>query len=127
MDIYQIIIMHNRIWTVKEMLCFGGVFLIILAGVIRMVYRQRILKRQVAAVLFLVGFLEIVFGSTVFIGGKFVELRITDADGSAASIHCQPQDKKEVGISDRILCIGGNRGLPGCLIGNVGMRIIERR
>lgn len=59
-----------------------------------------------------IDFLKDIKENKVFIGGKFVELRITDADGSAASIHCQPQDKMEVGISDRILCIGGNRGLP---------------
>lgn len=177
MDIYQIIITHNRIWTMKEMLCFGGVFLIILAGGIIMVYRQRILKRQAAAVLFLVGFLGIVFGSTVFtrtVTVRSYELipfwswrevivrqdRYLLVENLLNCVLLMPMGVLLPFIANRrikwrwafltgfcvavvievcqlVFCVGlfewddmihnGIGCLIGCLIGNVGMRIVERR
>ena len=66
MDIYQILITHNRAWSKKEVIIFCiiivGVFLV-LWGLIR--YRK-IKKIQAIATIALVVFMWIVLASTVF-------------------------------------------------------------
>lgn len=66
MNIYQIIITHNKGWTKEEAIYFG-VILLLLAGLLTIsVYKHKILKLQAIAVLLLAGYIGIVFGSTVF-------------------------------------------------------------
>ena len=66
MDIYQIIITHNRSWTIREIIAFAVVFLIasFLAAVL--LKQHKIVVMQAVCGLLLLTFLAIVFGSTVF-------------------------------------------------------------
>ena len=66
MDIYQIIITHNRIGTMREMVCFAIVM--VFAGIagIFLVRQRRISVGQLISGLLALLFLGIVFGSTVF-------------------------------------------------------------
>ncbi len=66
MDLYQIWTTHNRPWTGREMVLFLIVLLICGACSIRSVYQERIKIRQAAAIILLIMYLGIVFGSTVF-------------------------------------------------------------
>ena len=55
MDIYQIIITHNKGWTNEEAIYFG-IILLLLAGIlITSVYKHKIPKLQAIAVLLLTG------------------------------------------------------------------------
>ena len=66
MDIYQIILTHNRRWSPLETICFAAVF-VIAAAILFFLYRKKkILLSQVIAGLLLVVYLGIVFASTVF-------------------------------------------------------------
>lgn len=66
MDIYQIIITHNRSWTIREIIAFAEVFLmaVILASVLLKLHKIMVI--QAVCGLLLLTFLAIVFGSTVF-------------------------------------------------------------
>lgn len=66
MDIYQIIITHNRSWTIREIIAFAVVFLmaVFLAAVLLRLHKIVII--QAVCGLLLLTFLSIVFGSTVF-------------------------------------------------------------
>lgn len=66
MDIYQILLTHNRQWSIAERLCFGIV--VILTGIflLRCVRCHKIKKYQATAAFVLLLYLGIVFGSTVF-------------------------------------------------------------
>lgn len=66
MDIYQIIITHNRSWTIREIIAFAVVFLmaVFLAAVLLRLHKIVII--QAVCGLLLLTFLAIVFGSTVF-------------------------------------------------------------
>lgn len=66
MDIYQILLTHNREWSHREIICFG--IIVIGAGLIllRSVHRHRMKKTQALLTMILLLFLGIVFGSTVF-------------------------------------------------------------
>lgn len=66
MDLYQIFIEHNRMWTVREIICFSVIFIITAGALCLLWYRKKIILSQVAAGLLLLLFLGIVFGSTVF-------------------------------------------------------------
>lgn len=66
MDIYQIFITHNRMWSGQEILVFGIIFAVVLFGCVRAVRCGKINKIQAAAGLALLVFLGIVYGSTVF-------------------------------------------------------------
>lgn len=66
MDLYQIFIMHNRAWTIREIIGFIFIFLIGVAVSCRLLRQKRILRSQAAAALLLLIFLGVVFGSTVF-------------------------------------------------------------
>ena len=66
MDIYQIFITHNRMWSGREILVFGIIFGVALFGCVCAVRGGKINKIQAAAGLALLVFLGIVYGSTVF-------------------------------------------------------------
>lgn len=66
MDLYQIIIKHNRTWTVRELIFFLISFIIIVIYVCNLLSKKRIMLSQAVAGLLLFLFLGVVFGSTVF-------------------------------------------------------------
>lgn len=66
MDIYQIFLTHNRLWSVRELVCFGVVVVIAAAILGRCVRYKKIKKTQAVSIFGLLVFLGIVFGSTVF-------------------------------------------------------------
>ena len=66
MDIYQIILTHNRRWSPLEMICFAAVFVIAAAIQFFLFRKKKIFLSQVIAGLLLVVYLGIVFASTVF-------------------------------------------------------------
>lgn len=66
MDIYQLILTHNRRWSPLEMICFAAVFLIAAAILFFLYGHHKIILSQVIAGLLLVVYLGIVFASTVF-------------------------------------------------------------
>lgn len=66
MDIYQIFVTHNRMWSGQEILVFGIIFMIVLFCCVCAVRCGKINKVQAAAGLLLLVFLGIVYGSTVF-------------------------------------------------------------
>lgn len=66
MDIYQIIITHNRIGTMREMVCFATVMIFAMIVGIFLVRQRRISVGQLISGLLALLFLGIVFGSTVF-------------------------------------------------------------
>ncbi len=66
MDIYQIIITHNRSWTIREIIAFAVVFLIAAFLAAVLLKQHKIVIMQAVCGLLLLTFLAIVFGSTVF-------------------------------------------------------------
>lgn len=66
MDIYQIIITHNRAWTIREVICFSVIFCLALILVLRLLKKKKINGVQAVSGLLLLIFLAVVFGSTVF-------------------------------------------------------------
>lgn len=66
MDIYQIIITHNRAWTIREVICFSVVFCLALILALRLLRKKKINVPQAVSGLLLLTFLAVVFGSTVF-------------------------------------------------------------
>lgn len=66
MDIYQIIITHNRSWTIREIIAFAVVFLIAVFLSAILLKQHKIVMVQAVSGLVLLVFLAIVFGSTVF-------------------------------------------------------------
>lgn len=66
LDLYQIIIKHNRTWTVHELIFFLISFIIIVMYICNLLSRKRIVLSQAVAGLLLFLFLGVVFGSTVF-------------------------------------------------------------
>lgn len=66
MDIYQIFITHNRMWSGREIFVFSIIFLVILVCSIRAVRIGKINKMQAVSGMVLLVFLGIVYGSTVF-------------------------------------------------------------
>ena len=65
MDIYQIIVTHNRSWTIREIIAFAVVFLIAAFLAAVLLKQHKIVVMQAVCGLLLT-FLAIVFGSTVF-------------------------------------------------------------
>ena len=65
LDLYQIIIKHNRTWTVHELIFFLISFIIIVMYICNLLSRKRIVLSQAVAGLLLFLFLGVVFGSTV--------------------------------------------------------------
>ena len=68
MDIYQIIITHNRSWTIREIIAFAVVFLIAAFLAAVLLKQHKIVVMQAVCGLLLLTFLAIVFGSTVLRG-----------------------------------------------------------
>ena len=66
MDIYQILITHNKMWSWREIVCFSILVLIVLCFMIRSVRERKITILQASAGMVLLFFLGIVFASTVF-------------------------------------------------------------
>lgn len=65
-DLYQFFITYNHAWTVREAVCFAVLFLAVLTVCVILVRKRRIACSQAAALLLLLSFLAVVFGSTVF-------------------------------------------------------------
>lgn len=66
MDIYQIFITYNRMWSWREIVCFSIVVLVAFLLLYRAVRDGRIQMVQAIAFMLLLAFLGIVFESTVF-------------------------------------------------------------
>lgn len=66
MDIYQIIITHNRSWSPREIVFVAALFLFVLLFVTVLYLSRKILLSQMIASLLAFLFLAIVFASTVF-------------------------------------------------------------
>ena len=66
MDIYQIWTTYNKQWSRYEILAFMGVLILVCTAMAVCVHRKKLNIIQATAVIVLVVFLGIVFGSTVF-------------------------------------------------------------
>ena len=66
MDIYQIWTTYNKQWSRYEILAFTGGLILVCTAMAVCVHRKKLNIIQAVAVLALVVFLGIVFGSTVF-------------------------------------------------------------
>ena len=66
MDIYQIWTTYNKQWSRYEILAFAGILILVCTAMVVCVHRKKLKIIQATAVLALVVFLGIVFGSTVF-------------------------------------------------------------
>lgn len=66
MDIYQIWTTYNPIWSEREIACFTVLLILVTVGVIYGIRKQKWSRIQGIAIVVLVVFLGIVFGSTVF-------------------------------------------------------------
>lgn len=66
MDIYQIIITHNRSWTIREIIAFAVVFLITAFIAVILLRQKKIVIMQAVSCLLLLTFLAVIFESTVF-------------------------------------------------------------
>lgn len=66
MDIYQILITHNRPWSFREILAFMILFFITSVVLLCLYKAKRIKLTQVIAAILLFLFLSVVFASTVF-------------------------------------------------------------
>ena len=66
MDIYQIWTKHNKQWSKYEILAFTVILILVCIAMSMCLYKKKLNIIQAAAVLALVVFLGIVFGSTIF-------------------------------------------------------------
>ena len=66
MDIYQILVTHNREWTAREFLFFIIVFIVVAFCLRQLVKRDKMKGFQAYACLAALTFLAIVYASTVF-------------------------------------------------------------
>ena len=66
MDIYQILVTHNREWTAREFLFFVIVFIVVAFCLRQLVKRDKMKGFQAYACLAALTFLAIVYASTVF-------------------------------------------------------------
>ncbi len=66
MDIYQLILTHNRKWSPLETISFAVVFLAVAAVLIVLLRKRKIVLSQLISGLLFVMYLAIVFASTVF-------------------------------------------------------------
>ena len=66
MDIYQIWTTYNPMWSERETVCFTALLILVTLGVLYGIRKQKWNRMQGAAIVALVAFLGIVFGSTVF-------------------------------------------------------------
>lgn len=73
MDIYQILIKHNRTWSPLEIAVFSVILLGVVVVLAELLHRKKIRWSQAAVVIAMTGFLGVVFASTVFT--RSVEVR----------------------------------------------------
>ena len=66
MDIYQIMVKHNRPWSMREIIAFAIIFIIVAIILLMLAFMKKIQVSQAIASLLLLIFLAIVFASTVF-------------------------------------------------------------
>ena len=66
MDIYQIWTSYNPMWSERELAYFTALLILVTGGVLYGIWKQKWGIRQGLAIVVLVAFLGIVFGSTVF-------------------------------------------------------------
>ena len=66
MDIYQLFITYNPVWTRREIVCFSILCLFAAVWAMYLLCHRKILPSQAIAGMLLLIFLGIVFGSTVF-------------------------------------------------------------
>lgn len=66
LELYQIFITHNRIWSIREIIYFSILFIIVLIVSLVLYYKKKIVRKQVISALLIVIYLSIVFASTVF-------------------------------------------------------------
>lgn len=66
MDLYQIFVTYNKIWTIREIVCFIILFFVVAIITMYFVRKGSLRWRQAIAGLFAFVFLAVVFGSTVF-------------------------------------------------------------
>ena len=66
MDVYQILIKHNRAWSEREIIAFSLVMMVILMVLAWLLHKRKIAISQAVAVVAFAGFLGIVLASTVF-------------------------------------------------------------
>lgn len=74
MDIYQIWTTYNKQWSRYEILAFVGILILVCIAMTVYVYRKKLSVIQAAAVLVLVVFLGIVFGSKVSFGKQLEKM-----------------------------------------------------
>lgn len=66
MDIYQVILMHSPMWSLKEIVFAVTAMIVVLCGIIVLRKKGRITRGQAIATILLLMFTIFVFGSTVF-------------------------------------------------------------
>ncbi|MGI6012308.1 MAG: VanZ family protein [Ruminococcus sp.] len=66
MEIYEIFKTHNRPWSGREIFCFGVLFLLTAGAVLYLRKEKKLKTLQAAAICGMVGYMGIVFASTVF-------------------------------------------------------------
>ena len=132
MDIYQIWTTYNKQWSRYEILAFMGVLILVCTAMAVCVHRKKLNIIQATAVIALVVFLGIVFGSTVFtrIGTvrqyelvpfwswrdiiryhdwTLLKENLLNCILCPASYNCKSQDKVVSGFGNRNIGISNNR------------------
>ena len=66
MDLYQIFIIHNRKWSVREVVCFGILLCMVTVYCLILFERKKIILSQVISSELLFSYIVIVLESTVF-------------------------------------------------------------
>lgn len=66
MDLYQILITHNRPWTVREIIFFLILFLTLIGVLLKLLKRKKLSRMQFFCWIVLYIFLSIIFASTIF-------------------------------------------------------------
>lgn len=66
MDLYQILITHNRPWSVREIIFFVILFLILIGVLLKLLKRKKLSRIQFLGWIALYIFLSIIFASTIF-------------------------------------------------------------
>lgn len=69
MDLYQLIAVHSRPWSDREILFFGGVILVCTLFLVAAAGMHKIKKTQALGAVIALVYLIIIFGSTVFTRG----------------------------------------------------------
>lgn len=67
MDIYQIVMTYNRMWSAREIVILVVIILVAAVVFIHLIRQRKIQMSQGIASMLLIFFLGMVFGSTVFL------------------------------------------------------------